>query len=93
MPRRFIAGAVCPRCALQDKLVVDTDVGLRECVSCGFTDERPQEAPAEPRTRVTRPAARRQDTPAQVITLVPPPAAESDPGNAPEDPEDQGDNG
>lgn len=71
MPRRFIAGAVCPRCGLQDKLVVDTALGLRECVSCGFSDERPQEVPTEPRTRVTRPAARRLDAQVEVITLLP----------------------
>jgi uncharacterized metal-binding protein (TIGR02443 family) len=71
MPRRFIAGAVCPRCGLQDKLVVDTEAGSRECVSCGFSDRRPVAGVAEPRTRVTRAAARRLDTPAEVVTLVP----------------------
>ncbi len=86
MARRFIAGAVCPRCGLQDKLVVDADKGLRECVSCGFSDERPLAGLAEPRTRVSRPAARRRDTPAEVITLVPEPepghAARSTPKNS-----------
>ncbi len=27
--RRFIAGAVCPRCALMDKIVVDLDTDQR----------------------------------------------------------------
>jgi uncharacterized metal-binding protein (TIGR02443 family) len=71
MPRRFIAGAVCPRCGQQDKIVVDTDAGRRECVQCGFGDEQPGENIAEPRTRVNRPAARRRDTPAEPVRLVP----------------------
>ena len=40
-PKRFIAGAVCPRCAEMDKLTMypdDNETQHRECVSCGFTD-------------------------------------------------------
>jgi uncharacterized metal-binding protein (TIGR02443 family) len=93
--RRFIAGAVCPRCALMDKIVVDLDTDQRECVSCGFAEGRPDQgavsktgagqsksdhsdAPAntdlarELPTRVSRPAARRVETPAEVVTLVDP---------------------
>jgi uncharacterized metal-binding protein (TIGR02443 family) len=77
--RRFIAGAVCPRCARMDKIVVDLDSDLRECVACGFSEGRPAEGPTaqantspELSTRVSRPAARRVETPAQVITLVDP---------------------
>jgi uncharacterized protein len=81
--RRFIAGAVCPRCALMDKIVVDLDTDRRLCVSCGFSEARPgiPEAAksvnsaadsAELPTRVTRAAARRMDTPAQAITLIDP---------------------
>ena len=58
-----------------DKIVVDSDSDQRECVSCGFSDARPSDnstpGPLEPRTRVNRPAARRVETPAEVITLVP----------------------
>jgi len=75
--RRFIAGAVCPRCALMDKIVVDLDTDQRVCVSCGFSEARPglpgEEAkhkPAELLTRVSRAAARRVETPAQAITLI-----------------------
>ena len=50
--RRFIAGAVCPRCGLMDKLQVDTERNLRECVSCGYSDERPVDGAPELRTRV-----------------------------------------
>lgn len=39
--KRFIAGAVCPKCSEMDKLVVynKDDQDYRECVSCGFSDE------------------------------------------------------
>ena len=72
--RRFIAGAVCPRCAQMDKIVVDLDTDQRECVACGFSEKRPREAaPAsELNTRVNRPAARRVETPAQPVRLIDP---------------------
>lgn len=77
--RRFIAGAVCPRCARMDKIVVDLDTDERECVACGFREGRPgqqgpgQKAPdlaSELPTRVSRAAARRVETPAQPVRLV-----------------------
>ncbi len=39
--KRFIAGAVCPRCSEMDKLVVYRlgDKDYRECVSCDFSEE------------------------------------------------------
>ncbi len=43
-PKRFIAGAVCPRCAEMDKIrmhTTDDDQQVRECVACGFTDDTP----------------------------------------------------
>ena len=69
--RRFIAGAVCPRCGKMDKLVVDSDTEQRECVSCGFADARPSETPAEIKTRVNQPV-RRVDTAAEPVKLVQP---------------------
>ncbi|EED32059.1 putative hypothetical protein [gamma proteobacterium NOR5-3] len=71
--RRFIAGAVCPRCSEMDKIVVDLDSDQRECVACGFSEGRP-EAPAveEVKTRVSRASARRVETPAQVVRLLDP---------------------
>ncbi len=73
--RRFIAGAVCPRCARMDKIVVDLDTDQRECVACGFSEARPGD-PSAPRgelpTRVSRAAARRVETPAEVVTLIDP---------------------
>jgi hypothetical protein len=79
--RRFIAGAVCPRCALMDKIVVDLDTDERLCVSCGFSEKRPEApeagsvsvvSPSTPDipTRVSRASARRVETPAEVITLI-----------------------
>ncbi|MCB1697945.1 MAG: YheV family putative metal-binding protein [Pseudomonadales bacterium] len=84
--RRFIAGAVCPRCARMDKIVVDLDTDQRECVACGFTEPRPGDPSAPPAdavpapagvgrelpTRVSRPAARRVETPAEPVRLVEP---------------------
>lgn len=71
--RRFIAGAVCPRCAAMDKLVVDLETDRRECVACGFSEARPPEpTPQEIATRVSRASARRPETPAQAIRLVDP---------------------
>ncbi len=39
--KRFIAGAVCPRCKELDKLMVYKVDGqdIRECVACDFKDE------------------------------------------------------
>lgn len=57
-PKRFIAGAVCPRCAEMDKIMMftdDADEQIRECVACGFTDaisDAEEPAAAELDTRV-----------------------------------------
>jgi len=59
-PKRFIAGAVCPRCAEMDKITMytdDADEQIRECIACGFTDGISDiEAPAAPelQTRVNK---------------------------------------
>ncbi len=37
--KRFIAGAVCPKCSEMDKLVMyknEDDIETRECVACGY---------------------------------------------------------
>jgi len=81
--RRFIAGAVCPRCARMDKIVVDLDTDQRECIACGFSEARPGmpaagepaprgDAVAEVPTRVSRAAARRVETPAEPVRLLDP---------------------
>ncbi len=40
--RRFIAGAVCPKCAEMDRLIIySNDEGsFRECVSCDYIDKQ-----------------------------------------------------
>ena len=55
--RRFIAGAVCPRCSEMDKIVNYKlgDKNYRECVACGFKDEiRLQASARELDTRVNQ---------------------------------------
>ncbi len=55
--RRFIAGAVCPRCAQMDRLCIFSDAHgtHRECISCGFTDKLSDlETPVELATRVNQ---------------------------------------
>lgn len=39
--KRFIAGAICPRCEAMDTIVMyrEQETDFRECVSCGFADE------------------------------------------------------
>ncbi|MDC0660988.1 YheV family putative zinc ribbon protein [Marinobacter sp. SS21] len=46
-PKRFIAGAVCPRCAEMDKIVMySNDEGqFRECVACGYSDKQGEAEP------------------------------------------------
>ena len=43
MARRFIAGAICPGCGKQDKLVLDTVAERLECVYCDFAEQRPKD--------------------------------------------------
>ena len=40
--KRFIAGAICPQCQAEDRLVVEELDGepQRRCVSCGFQDQQ-----------------------------------------------------
>lgn len=56
--RRFIAGAVCPRCAQMDKVVMYDDAEghrIRECVSCGYRDALDEQGqPTELETRVNQ---------------------------------------
>ena len=71
--RRFMAGAVCPRCAEMDKLVVYNHEGkdYRECVSCGFKEEmRLNVAAGELATRVHK-TETHDDSAVQVLTILP----------------------
>ncbi|MCR8923855.1 YheV family putative metal-binding protein [Dasania sp. GY-MA-18] len=57
--KRFIAGAVCPRCAEMDKLVMfrnEQNQQVRECVRCGYSDVMNENGQAEEiSTRVNQP--------------------------------------
>ncbi|MGB1091002.1 MAG: YheV family putative zinc ribbon protein [Oceanobacter sp.] len=60
-PKRFIAGAVCPKCSEMDKTVMyanDEGEEVRECIACGFSQTSSEQAEedakaAELATRVT----------------------------------------
>ena len=67
---RFIAGAVCPNCHAEDRMVVDANQDVRRCVACDFTDGRPSGNLELPPTRVTRAAARRLETTADAIKIL-----------------------
>ena len=70
--RRFMAGAVCPRCSSMDTIVVFNLEGkdFRECVSCDFKEEmRLNIATSELETRVNHSDEHQDDV--QVITILP----------------------
>ncbi|MDX1735862.1 MAG: YheV family putative metal-binding protein [Halioglobus sp.] len=85
--RRFIAGAVCPQCGKVDKIAVEVATDRRLCVSCGFSEGRPEApdaagpGPGELPTRVSRAAARRVETPAEAVTLIDPAAQDNERGD------------
>ncbi|GGY88367.1 hypothetical protein GCM10011613_36770 [Cellvibrio zantedeschiae] len=71
--RRFMAGAVCPRCSKMDSIVVYNLDGkdFRECVSCDFKEEmRINIATGELETRVNQVREDAHET--QVINIVSP---------------------
>lgn len=76
--RRFIAGAVCPRCSEMDK-IVNYKLGeknYRECVACGFKDEiRLQSSPREINTRVNQTDDREvEETAVKILSPGPAPS-------------------
>ena len=71
--RRFVAGAICPRCSEMDKLVVYNDQGkdFRECVACGYKEEmhfKPVARELETRVNQTEEDKKNQ---VQVVTILP----------------------
>ena len=73
--KRFIAGAVCPRCGEMDKLVTYKQDGeqWRECVGCGFADKirftpNPQELTT--RVNITENASKAE---VQILNMPAPP--------------------
>lgn len=70
--RRFVAGAVCPRCSEMDKLVVFNEEGkdYRECVACGYKEEmRFKPVARELETRVNQTEEEKRDA-VQVINIL-----------------------
>ena len=68
--RRFIAGAVCPHCHVEDRLVVEEIDGIatRRCVSCGFSDQlTPRQAVTVPTRFVRRGLANVDSTPVRIL--------------------------
>ncbi|MFA7553181.1 MAG: YheV family putative zinc ribbon protein [Spongiibacteraceae bacterium] len=82
--KRFIAGAVCPRCAEMDKLLMyddDQQQQVRECVRCGYqdvmTDSGPKQLSGEEiKTRVNQPRVGEQplshEDEVQVVNIIDP---------------------
>lgn len=54
--KRFIAGAVCPACSEQDKIVMWDEDGVphRECVACGYADTLNAQGQSVPKELTTR---------------------------------------
>ena len=81
MRKRFIAGAVCPRCGQMDRLVSytpeGTDAPVRECVACGFSEQLRMENTEPLITRVNRGAEKKvaplnsKSAHEQVIRFIP----------------------
>ncbi|MDQ2078393.1 YheV family putative zinc ribbon protein [Marinimicrobium sp. ABcell2] len=71
---RFVAGAVCPRCAAMDRIQVYHRDGkdYRECIECGFKQElHIQPQLREPDTRVNRTQEERAEE-EQVVKILKP---------------------
>lgn len=73
-PRRFIAGAKCPACGLEDKIVMYSIDGQKfyECVKCGHKEAEASLAAAKPKAVVKDAAAPLE----QVLTFHPTPRKE-----------------
>ncbi len=73
MKKRFIAGAVCPRCGEMDRLHTFEKEGstIKECVSCGFTETQlVQVAVEELETRVNRSSDSDEQSQVDVVKIV-----------------------
>lgn len=75
--KRFIAGAVCPRCGEMDRLRLwrDDVREFRECIDCGYEDAMRLDGAADPEeleTRVNKEAEQKIASDGeQVIKFVP----------------------
>lgn len=63
MHRRFIAGAVCPKCEQMDKIYVEGAGDVAKCSACGYELQQPGEQEESAQIQ-------EQQSPDQVVTLV-----------------------
>ncbi|MCV2401809.1 YheV family putative metal-binding protein [Marinomonas sp. C2222] len=78
--KRFIAGAVCPRCSEMDKIRAwrsdEEEKQYRECISCGYEDAQSTKIEAqspELPTRVNTPHTSEPAAEEMVINFIPNP--------------------
>ena len=82
--KRFIAGAMCPRCKAMDRIVMyrEGEIDYRECVECGFRDEmRFKSGVREVQTRVNTPSQQIAEE-TQVVRLLDPDGGGAPPGGS-----------
>lgn len=74
--KRFIAGAVCPRCAEMDRIRAWEQHGVRyrDCVNCDFFEQSAieEEAASELTTRVNRERDEQQRNTIQTVRILDP---------------------
>lgn len=78
--KRFIAGAVCPRCNEMDKIRAwrddEVETQFRECVNCGYEDKQSTKVEAQSPelvTRVNTPHSSAPEVEEAVINFIPNP--------------------
>ncbi len=74
--KRFVAGAVCPRCSAMDRLRTWRDDlhEHRECIDCGYQDAMRldgSQPPEELKTRVNQAQKPQPEDGVQVLNFVP----------------------
>lgn len=78
--KRFIAGAVCPKCAQMDRLVSysNEEGTFKECVACGFMEKQiVQVVRDELETRVNHIDKDTEDQEVQVVQILTPVSSKS----------------
>lgn len=77
--KRFIAGAKCPACGLEDKIVMyaENDLSVYECIDCGHREQEKFEQSAPlPETKKT--ATPKPEVVEQPLQFFPMPAKKKD---------------
>ncbi len=71
-PKRFVAGAVCPKCGAMDRLRLwrDDTYEHRECISCDYTDQMRLDGAPEPAELSTRVNQEKDDPNLQTVDGV-----------------------